>query len=99
MFGAQIPVTPKKNTKAFGSSGATTSSEWFDSKVPNCVDFDKPSMFYICPALISKIKSLTSYSPYLRRFQKGFPFQSRRLRWHAVSSSVQKIWQDFRSSG
>ena len=39
------PVTPKKNMKAFGGTGAVASSEWYDSKLPNCVDFDKPGMY------------------------------------------------------
>ena len=43
-FGMSVPVTPKKNTKAFGGSGLAASSEWYDNKLPNCVDFDKPSM-------------------------------------------------------
>ena len=43
-FGISVPVTPKKNRMAFGSSGAVASSEWYDSKLPNCVDFDKPGM-------------------------------------------------------
>ena len=53
MFGASIPVTPKKNRRAFGGSGVTTSSEWYDSKLPNCVDFDKQGMFLRCPPLIN----------------------------------------------
>lgn len=44
-YGMSVPVTPKKNARAFGSSGAVASSEWYDSKLPNCVDFDKPSMY------------------------------------------------------
>ena len=36
------PVTPRKNAKAFGGSGIATALEWFDSKLPNCVDFYKP---------------------------------------------------------
>jgi hypothetical protein len=44
IFAFSVPVTPKKNTKAFGSSGATASVEWYDSKIPNCIDFDKPGM-------------------------------------------------------
>ena len=44
-FGMSVPVTPKKNARAFGSSGAVASSEWYDSKLPNCVDFDRPGMY------------------------------------------------------
>lgn len=36
------PVTPKKNMRAFGASGASVASEWYDNKLPNCIDFDKP---------------------------------------------------------
>src|SRR6266545_4114912 len=39
------PVTPKKNMKAFGGTGAIASSKWYDSKLPNCVDFDKLGMY------------------------------------------------------
>jgi hypothetical protein len=45
-FGISNPVTPKKNSRAFGGSGATASSEWFDAKLQNCIDFDKPSMSF-----------------------------------------------------
>ena len=39
------PVTPKKNTRAFGGSGvAAASSEWYDAKLQNCIDFDKAGM-------------------------------------------------------
>jgi len=44
MISMSVPVTPKKNVRAFGGSDAAASSEWYDSKVPNCIDFDKPSM-------------------------------------------------------
>lgn len=45
-FGISVPVTPKKNTRAFGGSGAAASSEWYDSKLPNCVDFNKPGVLF-----------------------------------------------------
>ena len=38
------PDTPKKNARAFGGTGTTASPEWFDFKLPNCVDFDQPGM-------------------------------------------------------
>ena len=41
------PVTPKKNKKAFGGSGVSSSTEWFDCKLSNCIDFDKPGMFFL----------------------------------------------------
>ena len=40
-FGVSTPVTPKKNMRAFGGSGAAASSEWYDAKLQNCIDFDK----------------------------------------------------------
>ena len=40
-----VPVTPKKSSRAFGGSGVAASSEWFDNKLPNCIDFDKPGMY------------------------------------------------------
>ena len=43
-FGISNPVTPKKNTRAFGGSGAAASSEWYDAKLQNCIDFDKSGM-------------------------------------------------------
>lgn len=43
-FAASTPVTPKKNTKAFSGLGAAASSEWYDAKIQNCIDFDKASM-------------------------------------------------------
>lgn len=46
-FGMSNPVTPKKNTKAFGGSGAAASSKWYDAKFQNCIDFDKPSMSFV----------------------------------------------------
>ena len=36
------PKSPKKNQRAFGGSGIASSCEWLDSKLPNCIDFDKP---------------------------------------------------------
>jgi len=39
-------VTPKKNKKAFGGSGVQATSEWYDNKVSNCIDFDKPVPIY-----------------------------------------------------
>jgi hypothetical protein len=42
-FGISNPVTPKKNMRAFGGSGSTASSEWYDAKLQNCIDYDKPS--------------------------------------------------------
>lgn len=47
-FGMSNPVTPKKNMKAFGGSSASAvaSSEWYDAKLQNCIDFDKPSMSF-----------------------------------------------------
>jgi hypothetical protein len=45
-FGMSTPVTPKKNMKAFGGSGAAASSEWYDAKLQNCIDFDKASMSF-----------------------------------------------------
>jgi len=38
------PITPKKNRRAFGGSSVAAASEWYDSKLPNCVDFDKTGM-------------------------------------------------------
>ena len=33
--------------KAFGGSGGTaTAREWFDDKIPNCVDFDKAGEYF-----------------------------------------------------
>lgn len=45
-FGTSNPVTPKKNMKAFGASGSVASSEWYDAKLQNCIDFDKPGMSF-----------------------------------------------------
>lgn len=47
-FGMSNPVTPKKNARAFGGSGAAASSEWYDAKLQNCIDFDKPGMLLLC---------------------------------------------------
>ena len=44
------PVTPRKNVRAFGGSGgsgAAKPGEWFDSKIPNCIDFDKAGKYFI----------------------------------------------------
>jgi hypothetical protein len=50
------PVTPKKNMKAFGGSGAAAaSSEWFDVKLQNCIDFDKPSMSFCYQIVITML--------------------------------------------
>ena len=41
------PVTPRKNMKAFGGSGRIAMAhEWFDNKIPNCVDFDKVGEYF-----------------------------------------------------
>jgi hypothetical protein len=45
-YGMSNPVTPKKNARAFGGSGAAASSEWYDAKLQNCIDFEKPGMFH-----------------------------------------------------
>ena len=45
-FGMSTPVTPRKNGKAFRGSGAAASSEWYDAKIPNCIDFDKPGTYF-----------------------------------------------------
>jgi hypothetical protein len=43
------PVTPRKNARAFGGSGVATAHEWFESKIPNCVDFDKDGEYFTHP--------------------------------------------------
>ena len=45
-FAMSTPVTPKKNMKAFGGSGGVASSEWYDAKLQNCIDFDKAGMSF-----------------------------------------------------
>ena len=46
------PVTPRKNAKAFGGSGGSRTAkprEWFDNKIPNCIDFDKAGEYFTHP--------------------------------------------------
>jgi len=45
----KTPVTPRKNAKAFGGSGIAMAHEWFDSKLPNCIDFDKAGGYFTHP--------------------------------------------------
>ena len=54
-FGMSTPVTPKKNMKAFGGSGAAASSEWYDAKLQNCIDFDKASMSFCYQIVIAML--------------------------------------------
>jgi hypothetical protein len=90
LFGTSTPVTPKKNSRAFGSSGAAAgSSEWYDAKLQNCIDFDKPST---CPFFNNNyVNTRIFLSPYLRRFKETFPLWSRRFRRNALPSFVQEI--------
>ena len=58
-------ITPKKNMKAFGSSGATASFEGYNCELPNCIYFDKPSKHISSPLFCGIDNDLIILSPNL----------------------------------
>lgn len=67
------PPTPKKNAKAFGSS-RIASCEWYELKLPNCIDFDKPGMYLHSVLIMTLIMSYHSV-PIYDASQKPFLFR------------------------
>ena len=90
------PVTPRKNAKAFGGSGGSGTAkphEWFDNKIPNCIDFDKAGEYFTRSLMAC---SLMSSSSHIRRVKHTLPFPTRRFRQYAQPPFVSQQGQDFR---
>ena len=77
--------------KAFGSSGGiATACEWFDNKIPNCVDFYKAGEYFTHDLMIVHYRS-----SYIRCIKHTLPFPTGRFRQYAQPPFVSQQGQDF----
>jgi hypothetical protein len=78
--------------KAFGGSGVAAAREWFDSKIPNCVDFDKAGEYFAQPLTAC---SLMWSSSHIRCIEHALSFPAGRLRQYAQPPFVSQQGQGF----